>query len=255
MFVQLLFSSSSSHSYSGLNRLLIQFVAILSGDTVIVRPKEVPEKGKPVKERVLHIAGITSPRLGSMVREDEPHAFSSREYLRVLLVGKEIAISVTHTVDASSQKNANGQEREFASLLIAPAGPGQAPQDVAMLVVLAGWAKVRDGAGEGDEAVRRLGADEAKRREGLRTAELQAQAEGKGLWAEQPENVIAGVKSPRAGNTRDGESTISEPWGEEAKFFTEVRLLQRLIKVQLLSAPASLGSSPFPSGPTPATAS
>lgn len=46
------------------------------------------------------------------------------------------------------------QEREFANFLMAPAGPGQAPQDVAMLIVSAGWAKVRDGVGEGDEAVR-----------------------------------------------------------------------------------------------------
>jgi staphylococcal nuclease domain-containing protein 1 len=46
------------------------------------------------------------------------------------------------------------QDREFASLLIAPAGPGQPPQDVATLVIAAGWAKVRDGVGEGDEAVR-----------------------------------------------------------------------------------------------------
>lgn len=37
---------------------------------------------------------------------------------------------------------------------MAPAGPGQAPQDVAHVIVSAGWAKVRDGVGEGDEAVR-----------------------------------------------------------------------------------------------------
>jgi len=35
----------------------------------------------------------------------------------------------------------------------------------------------------------RLGAEEAKRREGLRAAEQQAQAEHKGIWAEEPENV------------------------------------------------------------------
>lgn len=44
---------------------------MLSGDTVILRPKEQPEKGKPPKERVLHIAGISAPRMGSMNREDE----------------------------------------------------------------------------------------------------------------------------------------------------------------------------------------
>lgn len=37
---------------------------------------------------------------------------------------------------------------------MAPAGPGQPPRDVAQTIVEAGWAKVRDGVGEGDEAVR-----------------------------------------------------------------------------------------------------
>ena len=46
------------------------------------------------------------------------------------------------------------QDREFANILIAPAGPGQPPQDVASLIVSNGWAKLRDGVGEGEEAVR-----------------------------------------------------------------------------------------------------
>jgi len=40
-----------------------------------------------------------------------------------------------------------------------------------------------------DVGCRRLGADEAKRREGLRAAESQAKAEGLGVWSEQSENV------------------------------------------------------------------
>jgi hypothetical protein len=45
--------------------------AVLSGDTVIVRSKEAQEKGKPLKERSLHIAGLSAPRMGSTAREDE----------------------------------------------------------------------------------------------------------------------------------------------------------------------------------------
>ncbi|WWD01433.1 hypothetical protein V866_008377 [Kwoniella sp. B9012] len=275
--------------------------SVLSGDTVIIRPKEAPAKGQPAKEKLLHLAGIQSPRLGSTTREDEPFAFSAREYLRALLVGKEVAYNVTHSVSSS------GQEREFVSLFIAPAGPGQPPQDVATLVVSNGWAKLRDGMGEGEEAVRRLGAEEAKKREQLRAVEDQAKSEGKGLWAEQPESqrtvsfqmpsdphafvaehkdndidaivegvrdgtqlrvrllldegnhqfinlVLAGAKAPRASSGRDNDTSSTEPWGEEAKFFTEVRMLQRSIKVRLLSAPVSLGAIPFQSGPTPAGA-
>lgn len=46
------------------------------------------------------------------------------------------------------------RDREFANVFIAPAGPGQPPQELALLIVSNGWAKVRDGVGEGDEAVR-----------------------------------------------------------------------------------------------------
>lgn len=72
---------------------------------------------------------------------------------------------------------------------MAPLQPGGPPQDVAMVVIANGWAKVREGGGEGEELVRRLGAEEAKRREGLRAAEAEAQAAGKGIWVEGGENV------------------------------------------------------------------
>lgn len=46
--------------------------------------------------------------------------------------------------------------------------------------------------------------------------------------------ALAGVKSARTA-TKPGE--VSEPWSEEARFFTESRLLQRPVKVQILSLP------------------
>ncbi|KAG6903018.1 hypothetical protein C0995_007451 [Termitomyces sp. Mi166 len=56
--------------------------------------------------------------------------------------------------------------------------------------------------------------------------------------------ALAGVRSPRA-STKQGEP--SEPWGEEAKFFTESRLLQRPVRVIILSLPTST-ATPFQSG-------
>ncbi len=38
----------------------------------------------------------------------QPHSFSSREFLRALLVGKEVAVNVTHSLDGSSQKKSSG---------------------------------------------------------------------------------------------------------------------------------------------------
>ncbi|KAF8678179.1 Tudor domain [Rhizoctonia solani] len=54
---------------------------------------------------------------------------------------------------------------------------------------------------------------------------------------------LAGVRCPRAGG-RDGET--AEEFGEEAKYFTESRLLQRVVRVQILSLPAPT-STPFAS--------
>ncbi|KAJ9122184.1 hypothetical protein QFC24_004414 [Naganishia onofrii] len=277
------------------------YTAVLSGDTIILRSEQAPPKGQAAKERVVHLAGVSAPRLGSMSREDEPFAFASREFLRPQLVGKLVQYQIVHTVEASkTATNGAPVDREYGIIKMAPLQPGGQPQDVAMVVVANGWAKVREGGGEGEELIRRLGADEAKRREGLRAAEAEAQAAGKGMWVEggEPQRTVhfqmptdsqafidqykgkeidaiveqvrdgssirvrlllddgshqyinlalAGVKSPKAMSGRDGEANApSEEWGEEAKFFTESRLLQRAIKVQLLSAPVSLGAVPQP---------
>ncbi|CAL1707496.1 unnamed protein product [Somion occarium] len=66
--------------------------------------------------------------------------------------------------------------------------------------------------------------------------------------------ALAGVRSPRVSSNK-GEP--SEPWAEEARFFTESRLLQRYVRVQLLSLPTST-AIPFQAGanataPPPAT--
>jgi len=74
-----------------------------------------------------------------------------------------VAFTVTHTIPSGG---------EFATVLSAPPGPGQPPQDVATLVVSAGWAKARDNAPEA-----------------LKDAEAAAQAEGKGIWAAEAETV------------------------------------------------------------------
>lgn len=76
--------------------------------------------------------------------------------------------------------------------------------------------------------------------------------------------ALAGVRSARA-STKQGEP--SEPWGEEvraftfhyfgtlitlqAKFFAESRILQRFVRVQLLSLPTST-ATPFQAGATAA---
>lgn len=59
---------------------------------------------------------------------------------------------------------------------------------------------------------------------------------------------LAGVRSPRASG-REGEP--AEPWGDEARFFTESRIGQRAVRVVILALPAPTGV-PFSSAGTSA---
>ncbi len=93
------------------------------------------------------------------------------------MVGKVVQFTISHSVEGSKTAS-NGTavsrlhltcflflliqpgiyvsqvDREYGIIKIAPATQGGPPQDVAMLVVASGFAKVRDSVGEGEEAVR-----------------------------------------------------------------------------------------------------
>ena len=45
-------------------------------------------------------------------------------------------------------------DREYGIIYAAPVSPGSPPQDLAMMVVSNGYAKVREAGGEGEDAVR-----------------------------------------------------------------------------------------------------
>lgn len=59
---------------------------------------------------------------------------------------------------------------------------------------------------------------------------------------------LAGVRCAKSSG-KDGEP--AEPWGEEAKFFTESRLLQRQVRVKLLSLPSPSALPLNATGPPP----
>ncbi|GAA6062972.1 hypothetical protein JCM10212_005731 [Sporobolomyces blumeae] len=280
--------------------------SVLSADTLVLRGKIVQNNALP-KEKVLHLADLTAPRLGTRdsSRPDEPWAFEARDYLRSLVVGKEVSFHVSYQVPSTQPP------LEFG-VVYAPAhddgadSPGHVI-DVAAEIVRAGWAKVRDSnftpkprAGDADAS------DEdptQQRRAFLKDLEEDARRNQRGLWSgdEQPDrNVeynmpndpaaflakykgkpidaiieavpngsqvrarllfsptyhhvlsigLAGIRSPRSGNlsTRNDDGQ-GEEFGDEARFFVESRVLQRLVKVTLLSlptpnfAPASLANA------------
>ncbi|KAG6849990.1 hypothetical protein H0H93_002780 [Arthromyces matolae] len=253
------------------------FSTVISGDSLVLRGRPGPQ-GQPPKERVLHLADITAPRLGTSTREDEPWAFESREFLRVHTVGKEITFTSLHSLPSNDDVPRDLGNAEVGGV------------DLSTELLKNGWAKLKDIKREPTE-------EDLKRRE----LENEAKTAGRGLWNphgpqarlvhhSMPEDsqafvaewkgkpldaiveyvrdgttlrarllmpdgehqvvniALAGVRSPRA-STKQGEP--SEAWGEEAKFFTESRLLQRPVRVIILSLPTST-ATPFQAGPNTA---
>ncbi|KDQ53594.1 hypothetical protein JAAARDRAFT_72541 [Jaapia argillacea MUCL 33604] len=250
--------------------------SVISGDSLLLRGRPGPQ-GQPPKERVLHLADVTAPRMGSSTRDDEPWAFESREFLRALAVGKEITFTSIHSLPPSAHEDV---PRDLGNGEIGGV-------DLTIELLKHGWAKCK-------ETKREAGEEENKRKE----IENEAKAAGKGIWnphgpkahsvihmmptdsqgfitewkgksidgiVEQVRDgstlrirllmpdgdhqfvniVLAGVRCARSSTSKQGES--AEPWGEEAKFFTESRLLQRPVRVQLLSLPTST-ATPFQTG-------
>lgn len=249
--------------------------SVISGDSLVLRGRPGPQ-GQPPKERILHLAEISAPRLGTASREDEPWSFESREFLRVLAVGKEVSFTTTHSLPPNEDV-----PRDFGNAEIGGV-------DLVSEMLKNGWAKCKE--------IKRDPTEEDLRRRDL---EDEAKTGGKGIWNPHgpksrtvrhtmPEDsaafvaewkgkpidaivehvrdgstlrvrlllpdgdhqvvnvALAGVRSPRAGS-KQGEP--SEQWGEEAKFFVESRLLQRSVRVQILSLPAPT-ATPFQSSAT-----
>ncbi|KAG1112562.1 hypothetical protein G6F42_014708 [Rhizopus arrhizus] len=82
---------------------------VLSGDTVILRGK--PRPNGPPAERLLALSNVQAPRLGNTTRSDEPFGYGAREFLRKLLVGKEVSFVSDYTIPTT--------QREYGSIFLA----------------------------------------------------------------------------------------------------------------------------------------
>ncbi|CAO3674812.1 unnamed protein product [Rhizopus microsporus] len=235
---------------------------VLSGDTVILRGK--PRPNGPPAERLLALSNVQAPKLGSTARSDEPFGFESREFLRKLLVGKEVSFVPEYTTTT---------QREYGSIYLANG------ENVQELGVKAGWLKVREGGKTTSE-------DKQDVLDRLEQLQDEAQAAKVGMWndAEKgirdisftfekdphaflskykgkplnaiieqvrdgstfrvllllPDNTqqiitlsLSGIKAPTCKRDNAEDGAVSEPFGEEAKYFVESRLLQRGVKVVL----------------------
>ncbi|GAA6022947.1 hypothetical protein JCM11491_005479 [Sporobolomyces phaffii] len=254
--------------------------SVLSADTLVLRGKIVQSNALP-REKVLHLADLSGPRLGTRDRDDDRWAFEARDYLRALVVGREVSFTVSYAVNPTL---------EFGRVYVPARVNGEPDLDVAAELVRAGWATVRESTSSRAAPSASDEESEASSRKAfLQDLEADAKAARRGVWTEldpparqveysmppdpaaflaehkgQPVDAIveqvpngstlrarllfspthhhvvnvglAGVRAPRAGNLA-GADAGGDEFGDEARFFVESRLLQRLVQVTLLALP------------------
>eukprot|EP00121_Abeoforma_whisleri_P001473 Awhi_evm1s1311 len=230
--------------------------SVLSGDTVVIRGQ--PNQGPP-PERLLSLAYIAAPKPGRRPnakgedqREDEPFAWQSREILRRLVIGRPVKFCVIYS---------GGSGHDFGQILVNG-------QDLTTEIVSKGGAKVRDVQDNSSDEHKALAALEqtaqfnevgvwnknvshAVRKVQWNVSDMRSLV-GKEYdgFVEQVRDgstlrmfllpsftyvtvSLAGIKCPQTSYNKDGSSTNTEEYFEEAKYFTEVRLLNRSVKVIL----------------------
>jgi len=234
---------------------------VMDGGAVVIRG---PPRNGPPAERILALTNIDAPRLArrptpsSGATVDEPLAWQAREFLRKLVVGKNVLGHVVHTAN-----------REYGVLLL-----GDNPEtavDVAVKLVEEGLAKVRDNcqdsvlisAQEGAKN-KQVGmwADDSSSKVRSITWEVESPRNLVDKYAGKPVNAVvehvrdgttlrlfllpdmihitlmmSGVRSPatRLGPEGRPDPPNCEPFAVEAHYFTECRLLQRDVEVILES--------------------
>ncbi|XP_013400394.1 staphylococcal nuclease domain-containing protein 1 [Lingula anatina] len=257
---------------------------ILSGDAIVIRGQP---RGGPPPERTICLSNVTAPRLarranpnleGSTETKDEAFAWEAREFLRKKLIGKEVAFTVEYKVPGSG--------REYGCVYL---GKDTSAENVTEILVAEGLVEVRRGGIKAtDENQQKLIQleDTAKGAGKGKWGQYQPGEHIRNItWTiENPRNfvdshhgkpvsaviehvrdgctvrafllpnfdyvtvMLSGIKCPMF--KLEGTTPKPEPYAEEAKFFTESRLLQREVEIILegVSNNNLLGSVLHPKG-------
>ncbi|KAL6003572.1 Translin-1 [Asimina triloba] len=143
--------------------------AVPSGDCLVIMGST---KAEIPPEKSITLSSLIAPRLARRAGVDEPFAWESREYLRKKCIGKEVTFKVDYTVPSIG--------REFGSVFLGD-------ENVAMLVVSEGWAKVREQGQQKGEVSPFLSE--------LQRLEEQARVQGLGRWTKAPGASEASIRN------------------------------------------------------------
>ncbi|EFH41014.1 tudor domain-containing protein [Arabidopsis lyrata subsp. lyrata] len=147
--------------------------AVTSGDCLVITALTHNRAGPP-PEKTITLSSLMAPKMARRGGIDEPFAWESREFLRKLCIGKEVAFKVDYKVEAIAG-------REFGSVYLGH-------ENLAKLVVQNGWAKVRGPGQQNQDKVSPYIAE-------LVQLEQQAQQEGFGRWSKVPGAAEASIRN------------------------------------------------------------
>ncbi|KAL0718316.1 hypothetical protein Bca4012_067638 [Brassica carinata] len=215
--------------------------AVTSGDCLVITSLTHNRPGPP-PEKTITLSSLSAPKLVSLLKSaarrggiDEPFAWESREFLRKLCIGKEVTFKVDYKVEAIAG-------REFGSVYLGN-------ENLAKLVVQNGWAKVinrlmydaclsfliwvktcmyygqvREPGQQNKDKVSPYIAE-------LLQLEEMAKQEGLGRWS-KPRGSLTSAQRLAASAVSSVEVS-SDPFAMEAKYFTELRVLNRDVHIVL----------------------
>lgn len=236
--------------------------SVLSGDTLILT-----STNNPSAERTFSLAYVSAPHLK---REgDEPFAFQSREYLRELVVGKPVQCTIHYTIPTSGREFGTAKLQDGTDLpdelvkagwlkVREDAGRKEESEDILerleKLRGLESSAKAENkglwsGTGGIIEVQNDLGGPDFMKQWKGKTVDgvIERVLSGDRLLVRlllsdkkhvQPLTLLAGIRTPSTERTQPSNGAVqpAEEYGNEAKDFTETRLLQRKIKVEIVGA-------------------
>ncbi|KAM3519218.1 hypothetical protein MY4038_009850 [Beauveria bassiana] len=236
--------------------------SVLSGDTLVLT-----SPNNPATERNISLAYVTAPHLRR--DGDEPFAFQSREYLRNLVVGKPVQATIHYTIPNSGREFGTVKLKDGTELpdelvkagwlkVREDAGKKEDSEEILSkletLRALESQAKAESkglwaGIGGMIEVQNDLGSpDFIKEWKGkIVDGIVERVLSGDRLLVRlllsekkhvQPMTLLAGVRAPATERvqTSTGATQPAEEYGNEARAFVESRLLQRLVKVEIVGA-------------------
>ncbi|XP_057313006.1 staphylococcal nuclease domain-containing protein 1-like [Hydractinia symbiolongicarpus] len=259
---------------------------VLSGDNLVIRGQP---KGGPPPEKQVALSNVAAPRLArrgtgeTKSSDDAPYSWESREYLRKRLVGKEVQFHSEYNPPGARReygsvfvRNSNGELKNISEDLVAEGLVTvqrlaiRPPSEGTKLIELEDAAKA---------AKKGLWSDDAKNHVRAVTWNIEDpklfvdQKKGKPVNAiiemvrdgstvrafllptfEHVTVMLTGIKCPsyrRELSKETGkEEMVPEMFAEEAKYFTEIRILQREVQIILegVSNQNLLGTVLHPAG-------